>query len=420
MIKSKLSCFVVVFTVMMLTACGSQPPYYPQPATLAPEPTPISDPVPTTAEHETITPREAQYMMSGDVIAPDEHFEFTIQRRIHTDLPIFTFTFEGDYRNVLQRLTITDEDGNLIQEMTNLGLEGVCPDRRGISFDDWTFNGYLDFAVTFHWSWDSTAFFLWDNVENKFVRNEELQWAVSRNGVSAIFVDYENDRLVIRPGRRPFDNLVLNYYEFIDGIMTLIRSEQKLRQGRSFHFTARELIDGEMVIVDEYTEIWCPMALSRADMELCDVCKEIMYNRRSTWRNMSSSRIDGRRPINHPNTRWVSQEPSMFFEIGEKVRDGQFGPEAEVVNAQIVIDGGIIELVVRFDDFGAGVVFYEPSVFDPETGRLPPGVRSIDVRLFSGWAVRFRSYMLVVRITNNERGFLCDSIEEIVFIREDG
>jgi len=50
---------------------------------------------------------------------------------------------------------------------------------------------------------------------------------------------------------------------------------------------------------------------------------------------LSSCGVDfyhGRRPVDYPNTRWVSQEPDMFFEVGASDY------------AQIIIDGDIIKI----------------------------------------------------------------------------
>ena len=120
----------------------------------------------------------------------------------------------------------------------------------------------------------------------------------------------------------------------------------------------------------------------------------------------------GRRPINYPNTRWVSENPDMFFEVGEDIVGRQ------AVYAQITINGEIVEIMCSFEVSGALVYFSDPSGFDSETGFPLEGINSNDVELFRGLC-KFGSKKLVVTIDKNEKGFLDDSITEIVFIRED-
>ena len=126
----------------------------------------------------------------------------------------------------------------------------------------------------------------------------------------------------------------------------------------------------------------------------------------------------GRRPVNFPNTRWVSQDPDMFFVVGENISDNDLRPYADVTYAQIVIDGEKIELRVVFAQSGGQIYFDDPAGFDPDTGGQLPGVAIRDVHFFTGLG-RFSPERLVVTITHNPRGFLDDSIEEIIFYRED-
>ena len=118
-----------------------------------------------------------------------------------------------------------------------------------------------------------------------------------------------------------------------------------------------------------------------------------------------------RMPTNYPNTRWVSQEPDMFFEIKS--------PRANFYTAsyaQIIIDGEVVELRVVFAQ--SQMFVDDPAGYDPDTGQLLSGLNTSDVHLFTGTG-RFNPDRVVIRITHNPRGFLDDSIEQIIFYRED-
>ena len=129
--------------------------------------------------------------------------------------------------------------------------------------------------------------------------------------------------------------------------------------------------------------------------------------------------LEGRRPINYPNTRWVSQDPDIYFIIGDELGvNGRGFSYAEVTYAQIVHNGKVFELKVGFTETGATVVFDDASGYESGTDRLLFGLNNSDVRLFTGLC-RFSSNRLVVTISNNDKGFLDDSITEIIFIRED-
>jgi hypothetical protein len=121
----------------------------------------------------------------------------------------------------------------------------------------------------------------------------------------------------------------------------------------------------------------------------------------------------GQRPTNYPNTRWVSEDPDMFFVVGEEQSVNQWGSHARVTHAQITKEGEVIELICRFAVSGALVLFYDVSARNIETG----AIRGSEL-LFSGLC-KFGSDKLVVTIRNNDKGFLDDSITEIVFVRED-
>lgn len=221
------------------------------------------------------------YKFSGGDLPDDivTVIDYSVTQHIRDDLPIFTFRFEGitvqSYglnasrtyyylrwsKFEIQKLTITDEYGNLIQEYTDLNItKDSISGLERLTFDDWNFDGYLDFSLPIYGL--DTAYFLWDSINNMYVRNEELEILGGRYDVIA---DSETERLVVSGGR--MSSYFQNYYEYINGEIILvekIEESHKLIQETeegylfSIHFVYYELIDGEMVMVDkkEYTEIW--------------------------------------------------------------------------------------------------------------------------------------------------------------------
>ena len=117
----------------------------------------------------------------------------------------------------------------------------------------------------------------------------------------------------------------------------------------------------------------------------------------------------GKRPVDYPNTRWSSENPDMYFDVGEPW---------EITHAQIVMNGEVIELKCWFAVSGSQIGFDDPSRYDPETGLQQTGVNGNDIILFTGLC-KFGRDKIVVTVDINEKGFLDDSITEIVFTRED-
>ena len=115
-------------------------------------------------------------------------------------------------------------------------------------------------------------------------------------------------------------------------------------------------------------------------------------------------------PITNPNTRWVSENPNMFFEIDDFANPGDL--IAKVSYAQIIKDDEVIELILSFDYSGGSVIANELSA------RLPDGGILGGNALFQGLC-KSSAKKLVVTIERNDRGFLDESIKEITFVRED-
>ena len=115
-------------------------------------------------------------------------------------------------------------------------------------------------------------------------------------------------------------------------------------------------------------------------------------------------------PVTNPNTRWVSENPDMFFEVGDFAEVGDL--TAKVTYAQIIVDDKVIELILNFSYSGKSVFVYDTSA------RLPSGAIKGGELLFRGLC-KSSVNKLIFTIDLNEKGFLDDSITEIVFVREE-
>jgi hypothetical protein len=112
-------------------------------------------------------------------------------------------------------------------------------------------------------------------------------------------------------------------------------------------------------------------------------------------------------PTDQENTRWVSLDPDIYFEVSAKFNDITKNNTYGKIN----IDGVVTEIAVSFD-FGDGVEF-RPAFAFTDSGGIDG-----DAWLFMGkWD--FSPDKLVVDITNNTKGFLDDSIKTITFYREE-
>jgi hypothetical protein len=112
----------------------------------------------------------------------------------------------------------------------------------------------------------------------------------------------------------------------------------------------------------------------------------------------------GKRPIDYPNTRWVSQNPDIFFEVGWCGR---------ITYAQITVNGEVTEIdVIMGVGMGGGV---DLRLLPTERAHLS---YSWEGRLIRGRA-KFGEYKMVVSIIdNNSRGLIDGSITEIIFVIE--
>ena len=203
--------------------------------------------------------------------------DFTTTKRINSELPYFTFRFQGETirenywstdgtRYILgspmpeiQSITIANDSGEIIQIIADLYLRYIRLD--ALTFDDWNFDGYLDFALPY-FDFHATAYFLWDSASNLFVRNWDLENFGGRYGVETC---HETERLIVSGGRMGLYFTV--YYKFIDGVITMVKAIEEwhefieeTEEGYLFviHTTVSELVDGEMTVVryTTYDEVW--------------------------------------------------------------------------------------------------------------------------------------------------------------------
>jgi len=115
----------------------------------------------------------------------------------------------------------------------------------------------------------------------------------------------------------------------------------------------------------------------------------------------------GKRPNDFPGTKWVSEDPDIWFEVKERYD----------MPGKLTVDGESIDIIVAFD-FGAGMNIYEG------TGKSDC-VDDDAIWIFFG-RCEFSPDKLIVKPhrqnkhTNDYKDlFLNYQYEEIIFIRED-
>lgn len=123
-------------------------------------------------------------------------------------------------------------------------------------------------------------------------------------------------------------------------------------------------------------------------------------------------RYVGKRPSDQDNTKWVSEEPDIYFEVSDKYADitgcNTYG--------KIVMEGIETEIAVSFAAGSTRVKFRPVSSYHKEDNEENSYIDGDDW-LFLG-KCRFSNDKLVVTVSNNEKGFLDESIEKITFIKE--
>jgi len=207
--------------------------------------------------------------------SPAEDLVFTTTRRIHPDMPNFTFHRiiggESDYaiwpneREV--EIVIIDAYGNLVQEITGLVQgaisESYDDDEYALGFLDFNFDGYLDMYMVRRRNpthpWFLTRYFwLWDAEAGQFVANEQLSdfASVSEFRVRSATQQIETWRHISHIHQ------IREFREYHDGEFVLVASENHWGESREYweithtdHLTGEvtewiQTFDGEIIAAD--------------------------------------------------------------------------------------------------------------------------------------------------------------------------
>jgi hypothetical protein len=114
----------------------------------------------------------------------------------------------------------------------------------------------------------------------------------------------------------------------------------------------------------------------------------------------------GRRPADYKETKWVSVDPNIYFEVSEE----NYTITNDITYGKIITNETTTEVRVHFN-MGRRVDF-----------RYLPGEKEIvsshkDGLVFSG-ECKFGKDKLVVDILSNDAGLLPDDVMQITFVRE--
>lgn len=162
---------------------------------------------------------------------------------------------------LISKIIIENEALNIFQEL--LFLETSTPNITsfpyGLSFDDWNFDGFMDISL---WiaeggtSLNSPSYFwLWNNEKQKYVRNKDLEEISSET-----FMGIDTKKQQIYAKYRRNDGYYEGYYIWQEGEVVLVRTVDttwvNVKDDASAHarYIIKELVDGELVIVDDYIE----------------------------------------------------------------------------------------------------------------------------------------------------------------------
>jgi len=210
-----------------------------------------------------------------DIIAP---VEISVNKVIHEDLPEMMFTIKGFKAigssagwagweaGIINSITITYDNGMFFQELTD--FESVINPKfliSSLSFEDWNFDGYIDISLTRYDGVSSSLphyYWLWDIDKGLFVRNVELE---EFSNYEIVGVDKEENLVYSTSGR--MGHYTWRYYKYEYGKYVLVKKivinriyddtwsiEPQLIYKQKTVIT--ELIDGEMIVTDEYYEEW--------------------------------------------------------------------------------------------------------------------------------------------------------------------
>ena len=120
----------------------------------------------------------------------------------------------------------------------------------------------------------------------------------------------------------------------------------------------------------------------------------------------------GKRPTDQNNTKWVSQNPDIYFEVND-----EYGAVTGCnTYGKTTVNGATTEIAVRFD-YGTTVQFSPISAYHKGENGSQSYIDGDDW-LFIG-RCEFSKNMLVVNVFNNSKGFLDDEIKKITFVKEE-
>jgi hypothetical protein len=186
------------------------------------------------------------------LIADYNPFPRAITKRIHPDLPEFTFyhTFAQRDGEEFTSITIVDEYGNLIQEVHDIH---VFISGAGVQFDDYNFDGFLDMRLEYDNSgwiplqqenpWQANLFWLWDSEISQFVPNAQLQELT--RGTYHLTRD---NRIIVTWYRNWLAQISTYYYEYIGGEILLTEQTEEESFDGSWKFTRTNILTGEVAI----------------------------------------------------------------------------------------------------------------------------------------------------------------------------
>jgi len=220
------------------------------------------------------------YNYFGGELPPDviEEIDYNISKRINDEMQEFNFNIKGiktrtyyltynkqhyydSSESEISSITITSNDSEFKQEITF--EKTLTPDyikTYGFNLDDWNFDGYLDISLFEHrgGSMGNSPhyYWIWDKKERQFIENSDLE-IISHS--SRVSIDKENEQ-IISWSRAGLEDYTLYYKVQKSNKYLLVKADESKLYGPddpqvgSVHHIIRELVNGKMVITEEYDE----------------------------------------------------------------------------------------------------------------------------------------------------------------------
>jgi len=215
MVRKKFIILFILGLSIVLSSCVTANPVY-EPALYE-----ENDEISEEAAQNTYLPTEQE----------EETLTFYTTKRIHENLPEFTFIHEITgiatvhyVTSAHVRITIKDNEGNLIQEIDDMIQSWQEPfrnERFGIRFTDFNFDGYLDMwlmlgenpGTTLGWAW--IYYWLWNPEVGQFVQNEQLSMMTFDRG-NMVWLDVycEETELLVATSTGGASMRFRDYYEY--------------------------------------------------------------------------------------------------------------------------------------------------------------------------------------------------------------